>query len=256
MAISDVSVSMCKGFTALVSADCSGRELQGYVKVTMSLCHSWAPSCRTLLIYTSDFFIELVLLLPLNDRSSQIPRRSLTINSEVADAAHWDGVWVSSWQGRHHSCVTCPQYIWHVLSNADPSPLYHISAIDIRSKDLHWFHSISLLPLSGLWHDSQVSFLQSTTQCITPFLLYVLYLHLSNGWCMWWCLPLLMLSEVLTFPDVSALLPYVQWERGRLVLICYHSCGYAESSTEKYSLCLVRKWIDNGQIIGRWNVPS
>lgn len=53
-------MSVCKGFTALVSADCSGRELQGYVKVTVSLCHSWVLSCRTLLIYTSDFSIQLV----------------------------------------------------------------------------------------------------------------------------------------------------------------------------------------------------
>lgn len=89
----DVSVSVCKGFTALVSTDYSGRELQGYVKVTMSLCHSWAPSCRTLLIYTCDFSIQLVLLLP-RQRWSRIPKRSLTINSEVADAALWD--WVCS----------------------------------------------------------------------------------------------------------------------------------------------------------------
>lgn len=59
-----------------------------------------------------------------DNESSQIPQRSLTINSEVADAALWDGVWVSSWQGLHPSCVTCPQYVWHVLSNTNPSPLY------------------------------------------------------------------------------------------------------------------------------------
>lgn len=208
----DVSVSVCKGFTALVSTDYSGRELQGYVKVTMSLCHSWAPSCRTLLIYTCDFSIQLVLLLP-RQRWSRIPKRSLTINSEVADAALWDWVWVRSWQGSHHSCVTCPQCIWHVPSNTNPSPLYHISAIDVCSKDLHWFHSISLLSLLGLWHVSQVSFLRSA---IYPLLLHVLYLYLSFGWCMWWLLPLPKFSDVLTFPDVFALLPYVQWQTKRL----------------------------------------
>lgn len=82
-------MSVCEGFTAPVSADCSGTEPQGYVKVTVSWCHSWAPSCRTLLIYTSDFSIQLVLL---TTNQAEFPEEGLTINSEVADAALWDAV--------------------------------------------------------------------------------------------------------------------------------------------------------------------
>lgn len=176
-------------------------------------------------------------------KSNQIPQRSLTINSEVADTALWDRVWVRSWQGSHHSCVTCPQYIWHVPSNTNPSLLYYISTGYICSKDLHWFHSISLLSLLWLWHVCQVSFLQSI---IHPLLLYALHLYLSIGRWIWWCRPIPKLSQVLTFPDVSALLPYVQWEPGCLVLIYHQSCDYAWSSTEEYSPCLETEWIDNG----------
>lgn len=89
-----------------------------------------------------------------DNESSQIPQRSLTINSEVADAALWDGLWVRSWQGSHHSCVTCLQYIGHVPSNTKRSPLYCVSATDVCSKDLRWFHYISLFSLLGLFHFS------------------------------------------------------------------------------------------------------
>ena len=94
---------------------------------------------------------------PCDNEPSRIPQRSLTINSEVADAALRHVLWVRSWQGSHHSCLTRPQYIWHVPSNTDP-PLYRISATDVRRKDLHWFHSISLLSLLSLWRVSQLSF--------------------------------------------------------------------------------------------------
>lgn len=38
------------------NTDGSAGDVRGYVKVTVSSCHSWVSSCRTLLIYTFDFF--------------------------------------------------------------------------------------------------------------------------------------------------------------------------------------------------------
>lgn len=247
MVISDAHVSVSKGFTALVSADCcwGGGRAAGLCQgdyVMVSFLGALMQNIAYLYIW---FLYWIGLCCSRDDGSAQIPQRSLTINSEVADAARQDGVWASGWQGSHHSCVTRPDYIWHVPSNTGPSLLRHISATDIPSKDLHWFHSISLRSVLGIVTCEPTQLFSYNHPHIHSKRMF-LDLYLSTSWCMCWCPLLLKLSGVLTFPDVSVLLPYVQWELGRLVLICHQSCSYAGPSTEKYSLCLVREWIDNG----------
>ena len=111
-----IAVSVRKGFTGAGQADRPGGGgaaglCQGdYVTVSFL-----APSCRTLLIYSSDFFIELVLLLPRpRDQKTKFPQRSLTINSEVADARRLPGTRCEGDADGAH--ITPP---WHVLSASD-----------------------------------------------------------------------------------------------------------------------------------------
>lgn len=172
--ISDAHVSVSKGLTALVSADCCGGGAglcQGdYVMV------SFLGALMQNIAYLYIWFLYWIgLCCSRDDGSAQIPQRSLTINSEVADAA----LWVSGWQGSHHSCVTRPDCIWHVPSNTDPSLLRHISAIDIPSKDLHWFHSISLHSVLGI----------VTCEPTQLFSYYHPHIHSKQMFCVCTCRP-------------------------------------------------------------------
>lgn len=114
-----------KGFRALVSADCSGSCCR---VMSRWRCHCVFPGRLH-----AEHCLFIHLISPFNrfccscdSRSSEIPQRSLTINREVADAACWDGTWVSSWQCSHHSCVTRLQCIWRVPSNiGTPAAVSH-----------------------------------------------------------------------------------------------------------------------------------
>lgn len=123
------------------------------------------------------FIYSIGFAAPATTDQSRIPQRSLTINSEVADAALWDGVWVRSWQGSHHSCVTCLQYIWHVPSNPTLHRyLYRRYAVKIYIGliTFHYFHCWAC----DMWTRSAFY-----NKLCGPSLLYVLYLtcRLAGG---------------------------------------------------------------------------
>lgn len=105
--------------------------------------------------------------------SSQIPQRTLTINSEVAG-----GEWGAD--GAHITPV------WHVLSASDMCCQHQVlTAIAYqRYRRLQWTFTLVLFNFItifvGLWHVCSVSFftLNSLTNCM------VLFLYLLIGWCM------------------------------------------------------------------------
>ena len=78
LVVRDMGMSFWLGITAIALAIDykEGTVRWGHVKVTVSLCHSWAPSCRTLLIYTSDSSIQLVFYCSLTTDQAKFPKET------------------------------------------------------------------------------------------------------------------------------------------------------------------------------------
>lgn len=93
-----LGVGVCQRLRALPrrsSTDGPAGDVRGYVKVTVSPCHSWvcphADHCLFIHLIFFFFSVQLVLQLPQHQIKANSPKKPWAINSDVADAALRDG---------------------------------------------------------------------------------------------------------------------------------------------------------------------